>query len=164
MNAQIFPILQRHYYQPMFTLIGGGMKRLEHSYKQMGDVLPQKAKWLQGKAVEFQPASNTVTTSRGNTIHYDILLIATGLQLNYNKVEGSSKSTSCLHIPLFPPIRYLACWMHWPRPRAMCAPFMRHNIRSMSTIACVTYVRAMRSLPIPIRQSSAREHLKRLST
>lgn len=70
------------------------MKRLEHSYKQMADVLPQKAKWLQEKAVEFQPANNTVTTSGGNTIHYDILLIATGLQLNYNKVGGSSKSTS----------------------------------------------------------------------
>lgn len=62
------------------------MKRLEHSYKRMGDVLPQKALWLQDKAVEFQPDSNTVTTSKGDTIQYDILLIATGLQLNYKKV------------------------------------------------------------------------------
>lgn len=75
----------------MFTLIGGGMKRLEHSYKQMADVLPQKAKWLQDKAVEFQPDSNTVTTAGGSTIQYDILLIATGLQLNYNKVGSGSR-------------------------------------------------------------------------
>lgn len=71
----------------MFTLIGGGMKRLEHSYKSMADVLPKKAKWLQEAAVEFDPESNTVKTSGGNTIKYDMLLIATGLQLNYNKVS-----------------------------------------------------------------------------
>lgn len=147
----------------MFTLIGGGMKRLEQSYKQMGDVLPQKAKWLQAKAVEFQPDNNTVTTSMGNTIHYDILLIATGLQLNYNKVGGSSKSTTWLHIRLFP-IRYLACWMRWTHPTATCALFMPRSMRSMSTIACVKFVKAMRSLPFQTHQSSAREHLKRLPT
>ncbi|KAM8710770.1 hypothetical protein ACLKA7_017406 [Drosophila subpalustris] len=79
---------ERHYYQPMFTLIGGGMKRLEQSYKQMADVLPKKAKWLKEKAVEFDPDNNTVRTSGGNTVQYDMLLIATGLQLNYNKVPG----------------------------------------------------------------------------
>ncbi|EDW17291.1 uncharacterized protein Dmoj_GI16584, isoform B [Drosophila mojavensis] len=78
----------KHYYQPMFTLIGGGMKRLEHSYKSMAEVLPKKAKWLQEAAVEFDPESNTVKTSGGNTIKYDMLLIATGLQLNYNKIPG----------------------------------------------------------------------------
>lgn len=71
----------------MFTLIGGGMKRLEQSYKLMADVLPKKAKWLREKAVEFDPDNNTVRTSGGNTVKYDMLLIATGLQLNYNKVS-----------------------------------------------------------------------------
>ncbi|KAH8395247.1 hypothetical protein KR222_003978, partial [Zaprionus bogoriensis] len=79
---------ERHYYQPMFTLIGGGMKSLEHSYKLTADVLPKKAKWLREQAVEFQPDSNTVTTSAGNSIKYDILLIATGLQLHYEKIPG----------------------------------------------------------------------------
>ncbi|KAH8379178.1 hypothetical protein KR009_003402 [Drosophila setifemur] len=78
----------RHYYQPMLTLIGGGMKRLEQSYKPMGEVLPKKAKWVKEKAVEFQPDENLVCTSGGNTIKYDLLLIATGMQLKYDKVSG----------------------------------------------------------------------------
>ncbi|EDW68673.1 sulfide:quinone oxidoreductase, mitochondrial [Drosophila virilis] len=78
----------KHYYQPMFTLIGGGMKRLEHSYKPMSQVLPKKAKWVREAAIEFDPDSNTVKTTGGNTIKYDMLLIATGLQLNYNKIPG----------------------------------------------------------------------------
>ncbi|XP_030560753.1 sulfide:quinone oxidoreductase, mitochondrial [Drosophila novamexicana] len=77
-----------HYYQAMFTLIGGGMKRLEQSQKPMSQVLPKKAKWLREAAIEFDPDSNTVKTTGGNTIKYDMLLIATGLQLNYNKIPG----------------------------------------------------------------------------
>jgi len=71
----------------MFTLIGGGMKRLDQSYKQMADVLPKKAKWVKEKAVEFDPDNNTVSTSGGKTIKYDFLVIATGLQLKYEKVR-----------------------------------------------------------------------------
>jgi len=63
------------------------MKRLEQSYRLMADVLPKKAKWLREKAVEFDPDNNTVRTSGGNTVKYDMLLIATGLQLNFNKVS-----------------------------------------------------------------------------
>ncbi|EDX09190.1 sulfide:quinone oxidoreductase, mitochondrial [Drosophila simulans] len=78
----------KHYYQPMFTLIGGGMKRLDQSHRQMGDVLPTKAKWVKEKALEFDPDNNTVSTSGGKTIKYDFLIIATGLQLNYGKIPG----------------------------------------------------------------------------
>ncbi|KAH8302326.1 hypothetical protein KR044_005182, partial [Drosophila immigrans] len=85
---------EKHYYQPMFTLIGGGMKRLEQSTRQMADVLPKKAKWLREKACEFDPDNNTVTTSSGNTIKYDMLLVATGLQLNYNKIPGLEQALS----------------------------------------------------------------------
>lgn len=74
----------------MFTLIGGGMKRLDQSHRQMADVLPTKAKWVKEKALEFDPDNNTVSTSGGKTIKYDFLIIATGLQLNYGKVRRVS--------------------------------------------------------------------------
>lgn len=73
----------------MFTLIGGGMKTLGNSYKTMASVLPEKAKWIKEKAVEFNPQNNNVITSSGKKIKYDLLLVATGLQLNYNKVGRS---------------------------------------------------------------------------
>ncbi|KAH8317960.1 hypothetical protein KR067_001745 [Drosophila pandora] len=78
----------KHYYQPMLTLIGGGMKRLDQCFKQMGDVLPKKAKWIKENAVEFHPNDNAVYTSGGKTIKYDFLLIATGMQLKYEKIPG----------------------------------------------------------------------------
>ncbi|XP_016991759.2 sulfide:quinone oxidoreductase, mitochondrial [Drosophila rhopaloa] len=79
---------EKHYYQPMFTLIGGGMKRLDQSHRQMSEVLPKKAKWVKEKAVEFDPDNNSVSTSGGKTIKYDFLVIATGMQLKYEKIPG----------------------------------------------------------------------------
>lgn len=84
----------KHYYQPMFTLIGGGMKNLEDSYKPMSKVLPKHAKWFQEKAVRFDPRNNEVTTSTGRVISYDVLLIAMGLQLNYDKIPGLTEALS----------------------------------------------------------------------
>lgn len=71
----------------MFTLIGGGMKRLEHSYRQMADVLPKKARWIQEGALDFDPDNNEVSTTSGQTIKYEFLVIATGMQLKYEKVS-----------------------------------------------------------------------------
>lgn len=78
----------RHYYQPMFTLIGGGMKKLENSYKSMKEVLPSKAEWKHDKAVSFDPKSNRVETEKGDTIEYDYMIVSTGIELNYDKIPG----------------------------------------------------------------------------
>ncbi|XP_013112167.2 sulfide:quinone oxidoreductase, mitochondrial [Stomoxys calcitrans] len=78
----------KHYYQPMFTLVGGGMKSVAQSCKPMSQVLPKNIEWLQEKAQTFDPQNNTVTTATGKEIKYDMLLIAAGLQLNYSKIPG----------------------------------------------------------------------------
>lgn len=81
-----FLFVQNHYYQPMFTMIGGGMKNLSQSYNKMAKILPKNAKWIKDEAVRFGPKENVVMTKEGHTINYDILIVAVGLQLNYEKV------------------------------------------------------------------------------
>lgn len=72
----------------MFTLIGGGMKKLENSYKSMKDVLPSKAEWKKDRAAKFDPKSNKVETEKGDTIEYEYMVVSTGIELNYNKIPG----------------------------------------------------------------------------
>lgn len=72
----------------MFTLIGGGIKTLKDSYRPMSKVLPTLAKWVKDSAVKFEPENNTVYTANGDKIEYEFLLVATGLQLNYDKIPG----------------------------------------------------------------------------
>ncbi|XP_014223322.1 sulfide:quinone oxidoreductase, mitochondrial isoform X1 [Trichogramma pretiosum] len=77
-----------HYYQPLFTLIGGGIKDLESSRKSMKSVLPQKAQWIKDKVVCFQPSENQVKTSNGDTIQYEYMIVAMGMDLYWDKLPG----------------------------------------------------------------------------
>eukprot|EP00095_Tigriopus_kingsejongensis_P008451 maker-scaffold18_size714446-snap-gene-1.15 protein:Tk08451 transcript:maker-scaffold18_size714446-snap-gene-1.15-mRNA-1 annotation:"sulfide:quinone mitochondrial precursor" len=77
-----------HYYQPMWTLVGGGQKSLSQSGKPMKDVLPKKADWIKDKAMTFDPDNCKVTTQNGDVISYEYLVVAMGLQLNYDQVKG----------------------------------------------------------------------------
>ncbi|CAC5403073.1 SQOR [Mytilus coruscus] len=77
-----------HYYQPMWTLVGGGVKKLQDSVQKMSKLLPEKGTWMKTKAVAFDPEKCTVTTAEGEEVKYEYLIVATGLQLNYNKIKG----------------------------------------------------------------------------
>ncbi|XP_064107561.1 sulfide:quinone oxidoreductase, mitochondrial-like [Macrobrachium nipponense] len=77
-----------HYYQPMWTLVGGGMKTLEDSGKPMSEVLPKKADWIKEKVVSFDPHNNKVITNDGQEINYEYLVVALGIQLNFDKIKG----------------------------------------------------------------------------
>lgn len=71
----------------MFTLIGGGIRSFEASKKPMKEVLPQNAKWLQENVMSFDPEQNRVTMSNGDTVQYEIMIVAMGLQLHWEKVR-----------------------------------------------------------------------------
>ncbi|XP_033227561.1 sulfide:quinone oxidoreductase, mitochondrial isoform X2 [Belonocnema kinseyi] len=76
-----------HYYQPIFTLIGAGVGKLESARKKMKDVLPKDAQWLKDSVVGFDPENCKVTT-KNHTIQYEILIVALGLQTNWNAIPG----------------------------------------------------------------------------
>ena len=65
-----------HYYQPMWTLVGGGAKNLSQSVRPMKSVLPSKATWLQAELVTGSESSNgllwtfSVTNWMGNGVDY----------------------------------------------------------------------------------------------
>jgi len=77
-----------HYYQPLFTLIGGGMRTLSESNRPTKSVLPKNINWIQDKVKSFNPKDNSITTSNGDTINYNYMVVSMGLQLNYDKIVG----------------------------------------------------------------------------
>uniref|UniRef100_A0A1L8E0E0 Sulfide:quinone oxidoreductase, mitochondrial n=1 Tax=Nyssomyia neivai TaxID=330878 RepID=A0A1L8E0E0_9DIPT len=87
-NVIVLEPADTHYYQPMFTLIGGGIKKLEDSAAPMKDTLPSLATWLQDSVAQFEPAANAVVTKSGERIEYEQLLIAVGLELRYDRIPG----------------------------------------------------------------------------
>ena len=79
---------ERHYYQPMWTMVGVGLKKFSQSEGMMEDVLPKECTWVKDKVVSVDPDNNCVTTAGGDLISYENLVVAMGLQLNYHKIEG----------------------------------------------------------------------------
>lgn len=77
-----------HYYQPMWTMVGGGMKQLKDSGRSMQAVLPKAATWLRDSVVEFQPDKDKVVTSNGTEISYEYMVVALGLDLHYETIPG----------------------------------------------------------------------------
>ena len=80
-------LLQTHYYQPIWTLVGGGLKEQEQSGRPMASVLPKKATWIKDSVATFDPDNNKVTTAKGDEISYEFLVLAMGLQLRYYVVD-----------------------------------------------------------------------------
>ncbi|MCC6001990.1 MAG: NAD(P)/FAD-dependent oxidoreductase [Pararhodobacter sp.] len=81
---------QQHWYQPGFTLIAAGLRPASYAISGTGDWLPRGVDWVQEYAAEIDPEANVVTTAGGRRLPYDYLIVATGLALDWDAIEGFS--------------------------------------------------------------------------
>ncbi len=77
-----------HYYQPLWTLAGGGRAPVEESMKREADVMPRGVRWIQDAATAIDPVEKTISTKSGTTVGYDYLVVCPGIQLDWDKVGG----------------------------------------------------------------------------
>lgn len=89
-GAQIIIIDKRkqHNYQPGYTLVAGGLKSQSYVTSETATYLPRDVTWIEDAVAEFDPAGNKVVTEDGRPIPYDYLILATGLRLDYDAIEG----------------------------------------------------------------------------
>ena len=80
---------QAHYYQPGYTLLATGVwNNTDKVIDSNANLLPAGINWIQENAREFSPDNNQVITESGKKIGYDYLVVATGLRLGFEKIEG----------------------------------------------------------------------------
>ena len=79
---------EKHYYQPAWTLVGAGIFNIKRTIRDEASVMPKKVTWIKEAASSFEPEKNKVITADGNSYTYDYLVVAPGIQLNWNKVKG----------------------------------------------------------------------------
>lgn len=77
-----------HYYQPLWTLVGAGEAKLGATARPMAKVVPTGVRWLTEAVVDVDPDESTLSLASGSTLHYQWLIMAPGIQLDVNKVEG----------------------------------------------------------------------------
>ncbi|MGG1658371.1 FAD-dependent oxidoreductase [Brevibacillus sp. NRS-1366] len=91
-KVAIVDFATKHYYQPLWTLVGAGVVSKEVTERQEASVIPKGAIWVQDAVTEFQPVENAVMTASGDKLYYDYLVIAAGIQIDWNKVKGLKES------------------------------------------------------------------------
>lgn len=77
-----------HYYQPLWTLVGAGMVDAKQTARRESDVMPRGVRWIQEPAVGIDPEEQTVELASGARVGYDHLVVAPGIQLDWDGVEG----------------------------------------------------------------------------
>jgi sulfide:quinone oxidoreductase len=78
----------KHQYQPGYTLIASGVFKPMQTSREEKHLIPKGVRWVQDSVVEIDSESQHLKTSGGQRINYDYLVVAPGLQLNYEQVPG----------------------------------------------------------------------------
>ena len=81
-----------HAYQPGWTMVGGGVFKPEVTVRTMASVIPKGVKWIKAAVKTFQPASNEVTLDSGATVRYEALVVAPGIRLAWDEIEGLNEA------------------------------------------------------------------------
>lgn len=81
---------KEHLYQPGQSLIAAGLKPASYSVSPTAHWLPSGITWIAERAAEIDPLAKSVTTQGGQVLPYDFLVLATGLVLDHDAIEGFS--------------------------------------------------------------------------
>lgn len=79
---------KEHFYQPGFTLVGSGIKPADYVISSTAEYVPAGVELVQERVAEFDPEGKKVVTESGKTHAYDLLIVATGMKLEYGLIEG----------------------------------------------------------------------------
>lgn len=87
-SITLFEPSEYHFYQPMYTLVGGGADKKEKTKRKTADYIPSGVNWEKKRIASFEPKENIVVAEDGDRYPYDFLIVAPGIQLDWHLIEG----------------------------------------------------------------------------
>ncbi|NWB73322.1 NAD(P)/FAD-dependent oxidoreductase [Pseudomonas sp. G5001] len=88
LNIILIEPSDHHYYQPAWTLVGGGAYDVTRTVRPMADVLPNGVTWIQAAVSELLPDEQTLVLDSGQRVSWKNLIVCPGLRLAWEKIEG----------------------------------------------------------------------------
>jgi sulfide:quinone oxidoreductase len=82
----------KHYYQPLWTLVGAGVMGRHHSVRDESSCMPRGTTWIRDRVATVDPVAHTVTLESGRTVGYAQLVVAAGIQIDWGKIPGLKES------------------------------------------------------------------------
>lgn len=88
LNIILIEPSDHHYYQPAWTLVGGGAYDVTRTVRPMADVLPNGVTWIQAAVSELLPDEQTLVLDSGQRVSWKNLIVCPGLRLAWERIEG----------------------------------------------------------------------------
>lgn len=79
---------EKHYYQPVWTLAGGGVVDRRVTERNERDLIPAGVTWVKESVTGFSPEDNSISLSSGRSLGYRQLVVCPGIQLNWTAIPG----------------------------------------------------------------------------
>lgn len=92
LDIAIIDPAETHYYQPGWTLVGGGVFDAARTVKTMASVMPAGVKWIKAAVAGFEPNSDRVVLEGCRTLRYEKLIVCPGIKLNWGAIEGLNET------------------------------------------------------------------------
>ena len=92
LSIAIIDPADEHYYQPGWTLVGAGVFNPAATVRPMSSLIPQGVDWIKQAVEGFNPDENLVVLDDASEISYGQLVVAPGLTLRWDLIEGLSET------------------------------------------------------------------------
>ncbi|MCA8882707.1 MAG: TIGR01244 family phosphatase [Rhodobacteraceae bacterium] len=77
-----------HYYQPGWTMVGGGIFDAKSTAKTMGSLIPKGVHWIKSAVAAFEPQDNAVILDGCRVVKYKRLVVCPGIKLDWHRIDG----------------------------------------------------------------------------
>jgi sulfide:quinone oxidoreductase len=89
---------ENHYFQPSFTLVGGGARPAESSFRPTNRVIPNGVHWIRDRVATIDAEGRVVTTESSGDVGYEFLVAAPGIQLDWDRIPGLREALETPHV------------------------------------------------------------------
>ena len=87
-----------HFYQPLWTLVGGGAADRSESVRPQAEVMPQGVAWIKDTVAQIHPDERSLTLASEAEVSYDYLVVSPGLQLDWDRIPGMADAIETANV------------------------------------------------------------------
>lgn len=81
-----------HFYQPGWTMVGGGIFEPADTARTMASVIPTDVSWIKAAVAAFEPENNQIILEGCRVVKYKQLVVCPGLKLDWQGIEGLNET------------------------------------------------------------------------
>lgn len=87
-----------HFYQPLWTLVGGGAADRSESVRPQAEVMPQGVAWIKDTVAQIHLDERSLTLASEAEVSYDYLVVSPGLQLDWDRIPGMADAIETANV------------------------------------------------------------------